>query len=1287
MEYHGKMNNLVHNVIILYSIILIFSLAPRSIECERKVYNVTCSCIVKMDCEGECPESIANDIIEGMDVQIDIRVPQLQVNTALTFLNLTSLSITGDPKFGTPNVTCSDMNHSDSGVGIIVNETNFVSLTNLKFSNCGSIVHASNHTHRSALSILFCKNVSVTSVTIENSDGYGLMIQSHQGDTLQIKSSIFKYNKLQSINTGSTVVHGGGGVNLAVISSVQGYTMQVKTNILFKNCLFENNTANNTHYTFTVKNKPCSEYGRGGGAFLVLRSGLPNVNVTFSNCQFLANHAYLGGGLAVHMYGTETEKIINTTVLILNSIFKRNYCNHTIESGGQGGGAHLTFDADYASDKYIINSEYVIKNSSFLGNCAGQGGGVFHFSGIYNPSSNNGMIIDKSTFKDNRAHIGSAIMMAPNIQNRMILSGSAIDIKLQNCCFIGNMVFPIPFAIEEVPGVGTVYISSYSIHFKKYTHFENNSGSALYVVNGIINFNESDVSFINNTALQGGAIALIGTSLMIMGPNNYRFVNNKAYYQGGAIYVSLVDKYYDVSFTSCFIRCDDNYTSFNCNATITLEGNKAIHETAGNAIYCTSLKPCQKIRYNDKKWHSTMLYSLNSSEVFTKRGFVFLGQKAQHQVSTDGFVLKNNNPSEGVRVIPGEKITHGLVVENELGNRINATFWATITSKSKQNISLDQAFSSLITNSIEIKGPPNHTANLRLSLISSRQSYIELNMRLLECPPGFVYNNTTSMCTCGSDKYVGIAKCTANPFHSYLLPGYWIGSIDSKLVTSSCPFCDYNTSGIFSRGHIKLPRTNSHSKLDWKLCGKTRTGIACGKCRSEYTVRYHSPGFLCKPTERTGCKLGWLLYILSQLVPVTIFFITVLVFNIRFTSGTINGFILFTQLISSLDLRAGGITIIPRIAWRLNIKNAVQGYRVLYGIFNLNFLNSESLSFCLWPNATALDMLAIEYVTFVYTISLIVVLIAIINQCGGRMLGKCCRITNIKASAIHGISTFLMIGYAQVVNVSLKLLFEMHIYTEKGSTFKPQKRVWLNGELEYFSAQHLPYAIPALVCLVTIGLLPPILLLMYPLLNRIITYVGLEEQRHLMYISQFLPISKLKPLFDCFQGCFKDNMRFFAGIYFLYRWSILLIHINTATYVEYYTAVTGFLLFILTLHTLCQPYIKRIHNIIDALLFCNLVLINSLSLFNFHNSKLNDPMSFISTSIVVQLLLIYLPGMILTVYLLYTITNGFYKSWWSMITNCTKGLKVVTSSQVSISSDEESVHKRLIQEAEQFESD
>ena len=42
-------------------------------------------------------------------------------------------------------------------------------------------------------------------------------------------------------------------------------------------------------------------------------------------------------------------------------------------------------------------------------------------------------------------------------------------------------------------------------------------------------------------ALQGGAIALIGSSIIIVGQDRrYEFVNNSAVYKGGAIYVSQI---------------------------------------------------------------------------------------------------------------------------------------------------------------------------------------------------------------------------------------------------------------------------------------------------------------------------------------------------------------------------------------------------------------------------------------------------------------------------------------------------------------------------------------------------------------------------------------------------------------------------------------------------------------------------------------------------------------------------------------------------------------------------
>ena len=129
-------------------------------------------------------------------------------------------------------------------------------------------------------------------------------------------------------------------------------------------------------------------------------------------------------------------------------------------------------------------------------------------------------------------------------------------------------------------------------------------------------------------------------------------------------------------------------------------------------------------------------------------------------------------------------------------------------------------------------------------------------------------------------------------------------------------------------------------------------GTLCGSCRPNYTVHYHSPDFLCKPVDKSLCKLGWFFYILSELVPVTAVFITVLILNISFTSGAVNGFILFCQLIDSLDVDATGIITLtfPQAIGR-TITYPTQVYQVIYGFFNLDFFNSEPLSFYLWNGA------------------------------------------------------------------------------------------------------------------------------------------------------------------------------------------------------------------------------------------------------------------------------------------------------------------------------------------------
>ena len=735
---------------------------------------------------------------------------------------------------------------------------------------------------------------------------------------------------------------------------------------------------------------------------------------------------------------------------------------------------------------------------------------------------------------------------------------------------------------------------------------------------------------------------------MIIGSHRYEFINNTASYQGGAVYAYLIDSTDFITSRSCFIqyRSENNTFSTNkWNASVTFIGNKAKDNMSGHAIYATTLHSCQVIISGQLSQHRYTL--MNISEVFKSHGVRFDNNPTlQPQISTDGAQLHQSKPSSHL-IIPGEKYKHGVTITDDFDLKIVTLFRASI-SRSTKNIELDPSLSSFVGDKVQLSGAPEQTGSLYLRTVSPRQSYIRLKVKLLQCPPGFRLNNN-SQCVCNVEWYVGLFKCDLEHFYTHLLPGFWAGLLamgnESELVTSPCPFCNYSSSASnTTEFEVILPR--DHSELDETVCGGTRTGIVCGTCRKRFTVHFHSPGFLCKEEEPLGCRVGWLFYILSELVPVTAVFITVLLLNISFTSGTVNGFILFSQLLGTLDVDASGIIPLnfPESA-RDAIRGWTQGYKVIYGFLNLDYFSLEPLSFCLWKGATALDMLAFKYITILYALLLIVAVVWIMNQFGGRCLGKICRITAIKTSVIHGISTFLVVCYAQCIKVSLSLLIPVDIHIEKSSSFRPDHRVWLNGNILYFSKEHLCYTLPALFCLFTIGLLPPALLLAYPLLNRVLTAFGCENMKIVDYISQKFSFNKFKPVFDSIQGCFKDNFRFFASLYFLYRWMVLIIYMTTRGFSAYFTAVGGAFLLILTIHTVCQPYIKRAHNIIDTLLFANLVLISSLSFFNYYRSRGQRDIERGGTILpaTVQLVLIYLPLVVMCVYIVMILCKNIEK--------------------------------------------
>ena len=123
------------------------------------------------------------------------------------------------------------------------------------------------------------------------------------------------------------------------------------------------------------------------------------------------------------------------------------------------------------------------------------------------------------------------------------------------------------------------------------------------------------------------------------------------------------------------------------------------------------------------------------------------------------------------------------------------------------------------------------------------------------------------------------------------------------------------------------------------------------------------------------------------------------------------------------------------------------------------------------------------------------------------------------------------------------------------------------------------------------------------------------------------------------QGTFKDRYRFFAGLYFLYRFCILLTFTYAKTLTAYYT-ITGIqLVCMLFLHAVCRPYKKTWHNILDAYLFLNLAVINFMTFFNYHLTLEYNSDDTVKRWCYFQTILVLSPLLYLIIYTTYHIVK------------------------------------------------
>ena len=311
----------------------------------------------------------------------------------------------------------------------------------------------------------------------------------------------------------------------------------------------------------------------------------------------------------------------------------------------------------------------------------------------------------------------------------------------------------------------------------------------------------------------------------------------------------------------------------------------------------------------------------------------------------------------------------------------------------------------------EFSGDPQSSAVLVIETSLRTTDSVLLNVTMDTCFPGFEFDHKNKVCVCSSSettKIPGVSECYNNQF-GLLSAGFWAGywstsgtpnsTIKEEFVTSSCPpfFCSFNKSLTYN-GHLMLRKNKTLLEND--VCIDDRYGVLCSKCQNGSSVYYNSPVFSCRPDKY--CNTGPTFFIMSEILPVTIFFLFILFFNVDLTCGAVYTSVFYVQILDTLSVDAFGL--LKQSAWMLHL---LKVYRVFYGIANLRFFRLEELSFCIWKGATTLDVISLKFLVTLYGIFLILTTIIFLKTYSFHACIKVCKKfgrQNVRYSVVKSLS-------------------------------------------------------------------------------------------------------------------------------------------------------------------------------------------------------------------------------------------------------------------------------------------
>ena len=465
------------------------------------------------------------------------------------------------------------------------------------------------------------------------------------------------------------------------------------------------------------------------------------------------------------------------------------------------------------------------------------------------------------------------------------------------------------------------------------------------------------------------------------------------------------------------------------------------------------------------------------------------------------------------------------------------------------------------------------------------------------CPPWTYKPASDNTCRCANWTVHELVYCSVelhnNTWTATLtLPLCYCVSFNDLVNTSVVGYCAARCSVdqdklffLKSPGQYQVQIGQNSNSVDTNraICkDMNRTGQMCGSCEKGYAPPVYSYSLKC--VNCSNYSLNWLKYIAIAYLPLTVFYLFVILFRISATSPRLHGYITTCQLLVTPNLLR---MISELLIHHLQSSEKLVACKIVitfYSIWNLDFFRSVFPPFCIHPNLTTLETYALDYAVALYPLLLIVLTYTLVTLHDHyivvvrmwRPFYKCFRFFreewDLRASLVSAFATFILLSYVKILNTSLDLLAPLTLYDMNGNTPTPLY-LGIDGTVKYFGRLHMPYALLALIMCSVFNILPLVLLCLYPCrcFHRCLNRFKLHSQT----VHTFIEV---------FQGCFKTHprdYRHFAAFYILLR----IVNVALSTFISGISLVVVVMAVATMFIAIAKPYKSSLANISDIVMF------------------------------------------------------------------------------------------------------